>query len=191
MSANTFWNTITQPQPHDFPIWAVLDSDKIYTVELLREPVALKWSKIKAWQSAQIPEAPPIPKKERWEELADEYFQRKIETNNNILSSKDWFIEGVKYGRDQLYFQTKWGVERQFNNLDLTDVPTNEEIDRIKLQKALDSLNKNWTPGPDWQTGPKQACTTDEFKAKYGQHGESYKPQTDPNTPWNPKWDNQ
>ena len=45
-------------------------------------------------------------------------------------------------------------------------------------------------PKDTWQTGPKQASTQDEFKEKYGQYGEKYKPQTDPNVPWNPKWDN-
>ena len=146
MSANTFWNTITQPMPLDFPIWAVLDDHSIYTVELLREPSSIEWVKIKAWTPAQIPEPP----KERWERLADEYFQHKIESDGDIRGAKDWFMEGVRYGKDQTYIN----------------------------------------PKENWQTGPKQACTTDEFKAKYGQYGEKYKPQTDPNIPWNPKWDN-
>jgi len=146
MSTNVFWWTDVVPQPYNYPIWAVLDDHSIYTVELLREPSSIEWVKIKAWTPAQIPEPP----KERWERLADEYFQRKIESDGDIRGAKDWFMEGVKYGKDQTYIN----------------------------------------PKENWQTGPKQACTTDEFKAKYGQYGEKYKPQTDPNTPWNPKWDN-
>jgi hypothetical protein len=175
MFTNTFWNTITQPQPYDFPIWAVLDSDKIYTVELLREPVALKWSKIKAWQPAQIPEAP----KEHWEKLAEEHFQRKIETNNNILSSKDWFMEGVKYGKDQQHFSQKDSISSNttlntgsigWSHTGYGAVPpitTANDLDRMLSNISL-QLSSTWcSPLTLNTTGKEASCTQDEFKVKY------------------------
>ena len=67
MNQSTLWNSISQPQSYNFPIWAVLESHSTYTVELLRESSALNLTKIKAWMPAQVPEPP----KERWQELAD------------------------------------------------------------------------------------------------------------------------
>jgi len=145
MNTDTYWWKDTPPQPFNFPIWAVLDDHSIYTVELLREPSALEWVKIKAWTPARIPE-PPL---ERWEQLANEYFRLKIESDESIRSAKDWFMEGIKYGKDQNF---------------ITNTPQTE-------------LKRTYS-------------TQDEFKAKYGEYGEKYKPQTDPNTPWNPNWDN-
>jgi hypothetical protein len=83
------------------------------------------------------------------EKFLIEYFQRKLEINEEIWCARDWFLHGVEIGSEQNYNKL---VEQQ----------------------------------------PKQvtSCTQDEFKAKYGEHGEKYKPQTDPNVPWNPKWDN-
>jgi len=83
------------------------------------------------------------------EKFLIEYFQRKIETNNEIWSARDWFLHGVSVGKEQNYINT------------------------FKQQPKKGA-----------------ACTQDEFKAKYGEYGEKYKPQTDPNVPWNPKWDN-
>jgi len=88
-----------------------------------------------------------IPK-ERWEEFANEYFQRKVEANKEVWSAKEWFLEGVRYGRDQEYI-------------------TNNS--QAKAEKVY--------------------STQDEFKAKYGEYGENYKPQTDPKIPWDPVWD--
>ena len=84
------------------------------------------------------------------EKFLIEYFQRKIETSNEIWSARDWFLHGVKVGMDQTYISV---------------------------------INQQ----------PKQstATTQDEFKAKYGEYGEKYKPQTDPKTPWDPVWDTQ
>jgi hypothetical protein len=201
MSQNTFWNTISQPQPYNFPIWAVLESHSIYTVELLREPSALNWTKIKAWMPAQVPEAPL----ERWEQLAYEYYQRKIESNNSILGTKEWFLEGVKYGKDQQYFDQKWNTvkDNSDGNTPLSTLNNTSPLSGIiynaseweKWQKSINAIDKSfWNVDKNYpidNTNSKQnACTTDEFKAKYGQYGENYKPQTDPNTPWNPKWDN-
>jgi len=145
---DVFWWTGIQPQPFNFPIWAVLEDHSIYTVELLREPSALDWVKIKAWAPAQVPQAPM----ERWEALANEYFQRKVELNQDVWGARDWFIEGVRYGRDQVYIKA-------------------------------DSYNSNDNAARE------HACTQDEFRAKYGEYGEKYKPQTDPKMPWDPNWD--
>ena len=194
MSQNTFWNTISQPQPYNFPIWAVLESHSTYTVELLRESSALNWSKIKAWQPAQIPEAP----KERWEELANEYFQRKIMSSNETLGSKEWFLEGVKYGRDQQYLPNNNTVLNTgsfgWSHPGYGAVPpatTADDLDKMLSNISHQLSSRNWYSPLILDTSGKEAsCTQDEFKAKYGQGGQNYKDQTNPYIPWNPKWDN-
>jgi len=152
MNTDTHWWTNT-PQPFNFPIWAVLDQSEYRThdVQLLREPAALDWVKIKAWMPAQVP-TPPM---ERWEVLANEYFQNKLEANEDVWGARDWFMEGVRYGKDQTYIKA-------------------------------DSYDSN-----EHAVRARHACTQDEFKEKYGEYGEKYKPQTDPKTPWDPIWDTQ
>ena len=200
MNQNTFWNTISQPQSYNFPIWAVLESHSTYTVELLRESSALNLTKIKAWMPAQVPEAPL----ERWEQLANEYFQRKIMSSNETLGSKDWFMEGVKYGKDQQYFDQKWNTaKRNPDGIDLSALNTTYPLSGMiynasgweKWQKSINAIDKSfWNADKNYpvdSTNSKQnACTQDEFKAKYGQFGENLKPQTNPYIPWDPKWDN-
>jgi hypothetical protein len=194
MSQNTLWNTISQPQPYNFPIWAVLESHSIYTVELLRESSALNWSKIKAWQPATIPEAP----KERWEELANEYFQRKIMSSSETLGSKEWFLEGVKYGREQQYLPNSNTILNTgsfgWSHAGYGAVPsitTANDLDKMLSNISHQLSSKNWHSPSIFNTSGKEAsCTQDEFKAKYGQNGQNYKDQTNPYIPWNPKWDN-
>jgi len=45
----------------------------------------------------------PTPPEERWKTFAKEYFQHKVDANEEVWSAEDWFIEGVKYGLDQTY----------------------------------------------------------------------------------------
>lgn len=111
---------------------------------------------------------PKLTKRE--EALALEYFSRKVEATNEVLSASEWFLEGIRYGREQTYVNVK-----------------------------PDSYSSNNQAAQEWVTGPKRAAvkdernfmTLDEFKAKYGEYGEKYKykPQTDPDVPWDPNWD--
>jgi len=204
----TYWND-TQPSLSDYPIWAVFENtqeykngkivDKVEYVESVFNIPHNSYGKktIKAWIKAVI----PTPKLRTWEDFAGEYFQRKIESSNEILSAKQWFMEGVRYGKDQNYFESKWNNHFSPEYLNFNASTLNSPISSLctppdwkDLQRSIDEvvaetnkinnafsgvLNINPTnPFNFFNDGNKEAtCTQDEFKIKYGQYGEKYKPQ--------------
>lgn len=223
MSVNTtYWNT-TQPSITDYPIWAIFenslkefkDGKLVDTVEfvsnILSVPKNSYYSKvIKAWIKAEV----PTPKLRTWEDFASEYFQRKIETSNEILDAKQWFMEGVKYSKDQQYFQKKWSNASDLNSHTPVTQPSTStdslsslfaSTEWEKLQNSINSISNNkldynflatginlaHNPFLNFSDGTKEAtCTQAESKAKYGQSEQKFKDLTNPYIPWNPKWDN-